>query len=77
MSSRYADILAGKIHQKLAAVRKIDATRKFLKEKIEQFKKEKASIQPLVGKLNEQTKMLQSKVNECESDEIDGIPIFK
>lgn len=62
-SQRYADILAGKIQQKVAAVRKIDATRKLLKEKIEQFKMEKASIQPLVGKLTEQTKTLQSKVN--------------
>lgn len=60
---RYADILAGKLQQKVTAVQKIEATRKLLKEKIEQFQKEKLSIQPLVGKLTEQTKMLQSKVN--------------
>lgn len=60
---RYADILAGKIQQKVIAVQKIETTRKLLKNKIEQFKSEKASIQPLVGKLTEQTKMLQSKVN--------------
>lgn len=60
--NRYADILAGKLQQKVTSVRKIEATRKLLKEKIEQFKSEKASIQPLVGKLTEQTKMLQDKV---------------
>lgn len=61
--SRYADILAGKLQQKVTAVQKIEATRKLLKEKTEQFKREKATIQPLVGKLTEQTKMLQSKVS--------------
>lgn len=60
---RYADILAGKLQQKVSAVQKIEATRKLLKEKIEQFKTEKATIQPLVGKLTEQTKILQSKVS--------------
>lgn len=60
---RYADILAGKLQSKVTAVQKIETTRQLLKSKIEQFKTEKASIQPLVGKLTEQTKMLQSKVN--------------
>lgn len=63
-SCRYADILAGKLQQKVTAVQKIEATRKLLKEKIEQFKQEKASIQPLVGKLTDQTKMLQSRVRK-------------
>lgn len=43
-------------------MQKIETTRKLLKDKIEQFKNEKASIQPLVGKITEQTKMLQNKV---------------
>lgn len=59
---RYADILAGKLQQKVSAVEKIQLTRKLLKEKIEQFLTEKSSIQPLVGKLTEQTKQLQDKV---------------
>lgn len=59
---RYADVLAEKLQQKVTAVRKIEATRTLLKAKIEQFKEEKASIQPLVGKLTEQTKILQNKV---------------
>lgn len=41
---------------------KIQITRKLLKEKIEQFRNEKANIQPLVGKLTEHTKLLQDKV---------------
>lgn len=63
---RYADILAGKLQQKVSAVEKIIATRRLLKEKIEQFKQEKAIMQPLVGKLTEQTKMLQSKVSRTK-----------
>lgn len=59
---RYADILAGKLQSKVTAIQKIETTRKLLKEKIEKFKNEKVSIQPLVGQLTEQTKMLQSKV---------------
>lgn len=55
-------MLAEKLQQKVTAVQKIEATRNILKEKIEQFKKEKASIQPLVGKMTEQTKTLQNKV---------------
>lgn len=60
---RYADILAGKLQQKVAAVEKVQITRKLLKEKIEQFKGEKENIQPLVGKITEHTKSLQDKVS--------------
>lgn len=67
LTNRYADILAGKLQQKVSAVEKIIATRRLLKEKIEQFKKEKAIMQPLVGKLTEQTKTLQSKVSATNS----------
>lgn len=48
----------------MAAVQKIQITRKLLKEKIEQFKIEKEKIQPLVGKITEQTKNLQDKVSK-------------
>lgn len=54
--------MAGKLQSKVTAIQKIETTRKLLKEKIEKFKNEKVSIQPLVGQLTEQTKMLQSKV---------------
>lgn len=54
--------MAEKLQQKVRAVEKIQISRKLLKEKIEQFKMEKASIQPLVGKLTEHTKFLQDKV---------------
>lgn len=60
---RYADILAGKLQQKVAAVEKIQITRKLLKEKIEQFKSDRENIKPLVGKITEQTKSLQDKVS--------------
>lgn len=56
--------MAGKIQQKVAAVEKIHITRKLLKQKIEQFKMEKENIQPLVGKITEQTKSLQDKVRQ-------------
>lgn len=59
---RYADILAEKIQQKLTAVEKIVATRKVLKEKIENFKRDKVQIMPLVGKITEQSKTLQTEV---------------
>lgn len=55
--------MAGKLQQKVTAVEKIEATRKLLKEKIETFKKDQISIQPLVGKLTEQTKVLQNEVS--------------
>lgn len=41
---------------------KIQTTRKILREKIEQFKRDKQAIQPLIGKLTDQTKQLQEKV---------------
>lgn len=60
---RYADILAGKLQQKVTSVEKMQATRKLLKEKIETFKADKATLQPLIGKLTDQTKFLQDDVS--------------
>lgn len=59
---RYADILIGKLQQKVTAIDKLQATRKILREKIEQFKRDKQAIQPLIGKLTDQTIQLQEKV---------------
>lgn len=59
---RYADILAGKLQQKVIAIEKIRAARKTLRAKMEQFKQEKASIEPLIQKLTDQTIQLQEKV---------------
>ncbi|XP_055320971.1 CDK5RAP3-like protein [Sitodiplosis mosellana] len=74
-SEKYADVLAEKLQQKVTAVKKIEATRNILKEKIEQFKNEKTSIQPLVGKLTEQTKILQNKIAEDISKRYKNRPV--
>lgn len=70
---RYADILADKIQQKLTAVEKIVATRKVLREKIENFKKDKIQMMPLVGKITEQSKSLQTEVSDKKTPQIDCI----
>lgn len=61
---RYADILAGKLQQKVTAVEKIVATKKLLKEKIETFKYDKIKVSPLIAKLTGQTKALQNEVSD-------------
>lgn len=63
---RFADILAGKLQQKVTAVEKIVATKKLMKEKIETFKQDKIKIPPLITKLTEQTKVLQNEVIRSE-----------
>lgn len=60
---RYADILAGKLQQKVTSVEKMQATRKLLKEKIENFKVDKSNLQPLICKLTDQAKFLQDDVS--------------
>lgn len=62
--SRYADILAGKLQQKVTSVEKMQLTRKLLKEKIEAFKVDKLNLQPLIGKLTDQAKFLQDDVSQ-------------
>lgn len=47
----------------MTSVEKMQATRKLLKEKIEIFKADKATLQPLIGKLTDQTKFLQDDVS--------------
>ncbi|XP_031638387.1 CDK5RAP3-like protein [Contarinia nasturtii] len=74
-SEKYGDILAGKLQQKVVSVQKIEQTRKLLKDKIEQFKNEKAGIQPLVGKVTEQTKQLQSKIEADISKRYKNRPV--
>ena len=63
-SEKYADILAGKLQQKLTGIEKLRATRQLLKMKIEVFREDKVKLQPLVGKLTEQTKVLQREVSD-------------
>lgn len=69
---RYADILSGKLQQKLAAVEKIGATRKAIKDKIETFKKDKLNLMPLTRKITEQTRILQVEVRKLRNDCVDA-----
>lgn len=60
---RYADILAGKLHQQVISVEKSRVTRNVLKEKIVALKAEQVSIKPEIVKLIKATKELQGKVS--------------
>lgn len=61
-SPKYADILAGKLHQHAIGVEKSKQLRDILKEKIVQLTAEKATIKPEILKMIESMKQLQSQV---------------
>lgn len=73
---RYADILAGKLHQTVIGVEKSRATRAVLKEKIATLKAEQVSVGPEIVKLITATKALQAHIERDVSKRYKGREVY-
>lgn len=63
-STKYADLLMGKLQQMLRRVEKIRANRVLLKQQMETLKEERSKLNPLLIDLQTQTKELQNQIAE-------------
>uniref|UniRef100_A0A1A9X2Z2 CDK5RAP3-like protein n=1 Tax=Glossina brevipalpis TaxID=37001 RepID=A0A1A9X2Z2_9MUSC len=63
-STKYADLLAAKLKQMLKAVEKTRRTKETLKQRAQELKEERSTLNPILNDLLNQTKQLQQHIEE-------------
>lgn len=74
-SPKYVDMLTASLNQKLAVVDRLKASKKVLEQRIQDARNQIKSIQPVIGRVIENTKILQKQIEEDVSKKYKGRPV--